>query len=128
MTKQTRERWAERVREWRASGLSAEEFTAAKDYAASSLRWAAAQVQGGPKTPAPATSSGVKPARGQRRPERPAWPGGRAPRFVPVRMRPSAPVLTELVVEVGAARVRVTRGADLGLVGDVVRALQGVAR
>jgi hypothetical protein len=43
-------------------------------------------------------------------------------------MRPSAPVLTELVVEVGAARVRVTRGADLGLVGDVVRALQGVAR
>jgi hypothetical protein len=34
----------------------------------------------------------------------------------------------DVVVEVGGARIRVGRGADLALVGDVVRALQGGVR
>jgi hypothetical protein len=32
MTKGTREKWATRIREWRDSGLSAEEFTSGEDY------------------------------------------------------------------------------------------------
>jgi hypothetical protein len=34
----------------------------------------------------------------------------------------------DVVVEIGGARIRVGRGADLALVGDVVRALQGGGR
>jgi hypothetical protein len=33
-----------------------------------------------------------------------------------------------MVVEVGAARIRVLRGFDASLLGEVVRALGGVAR
>lgn len=114
MTKRTREQWAERVRQWRASGKSAEDFTADKNYAASSLRWAAAQVKAeqAPTTPARTSSA----------------PAPRAPRFVRVRTRRSKPTTAEaeVVVEIGGAKIRVTRGADVALVGDVVRALQGV--
>lgn len=129
MTKQTREKWAERVREWRASGQSAGEFTAGKGYAASSLRWADSQLQVGKSSnPAPAPApAGAK----TRRPGRasPAPASSRpAPQFLPVRTRPAAPVSLELVVEVGGARIRVARGADLALIGEVVRALQAAGR
>jgi hypothetical protein len=33
-----------------------------------------------------------------------------------------------MTVEIGEARIRVTRGVDMGLFGDVVRALQGGGR
>jgi len=33
-----------------------------------------------------------------------------------------------MIVEVGDARIRVSRGVDVALLGDVVRALQGVGR
>jgi hypothetical protein len=52
--------------------------------------------------------------------------------LLPVRIRQpesvAAELIAELIVEVGGARVRVSRGADLALVGDVVRALQGDVR
>jgi hypothetical protein len=49
--------------------------------------------------------------------------------FAPVRVRRSAvPPLGEMVVEVGGARIRVFRGADMTLLGEVVRALQGGGR
>jgi transposase len=124
MTKHTREKWAARVREWRASGKSAEDFCADKDYKAASLRWAASQVGDGsaervvPKPVAPVT---------QQRPRRPASKPT-APRFAPVRVRRSAPTVAEVVVEVCGARIRVGRGVDMTLLGDVVRALQGGAR
>jgi hypothetical protein len=38
------------------------------------------------------------------------------------------PARAEMTVEVGGARIRVTRGVDMGLLGDVVRALQGGSR
>jgi hypothetical protein len=44
MTEQTRAKWVKRIVEWRESGLSVEDFTAGKDYAAASLRWAVSQV------------------------------------------------------------------------------------
>jgi hypothetical protein len=112
MTKGTRAKWAERIREWQASGLSAEDFTMGKDYEGSSLRWAASQL-GAEKTSRPAAEANS---------------GAKAPRFVPVRMRSAGPAVGEVVVEVGGARIRVTRGMDVALLGDIVRALQGVGR
>jgi hypothetical protein len=46
MTKHTRDKWAERIREWKESGRSAADFTADKDFEPSSLRWAMSQLQG----------------------------------------------------------------------------------
>jgi hypothetical protein len=41
MRKQTREKWAERVRGWRESGLTAEAFAEGKEYKAYPLHGAA---------------------------------------------------------------------------------------
>lgn len=50
------------------------------------------------------------------------------PRFLPVRTRPAWAAAAEMIVEVGAARIRVARGFDVSLLGEVVRALGGAAR
>lgn len=119
-TKHTREKWADRVREWRESGLTAEAFAEGKDYAASGLRWAASRLREEAKQ---------APGRRHRTGERTAAAkASGAPRFLPVRVRRSPAVESDVVVEVGGARIRVSRGADLAFVGDVVRALQGGGR
>ncbi len=85
----------ERVRAWRASGQDAGTFAADMGYAASTLRWWSSQVG---------------------RDER--------VRMVPVVTRPSSWIgAPEVVVEIGAARVRVTSGFDAALLSEVVRAL-----
>lgn len=128
MTKPTREKWKARLKEWRASGKSAEAFVADKDFEASSLRWAASQLGEDAASPAipPATSRAPAPLK---EPADLSSPGkARAPRFAPVRVtRREAPV-GEMVIEVGVARIRVARGTDLTLLGDVVRALGGGGR
>jgi hypothetical protein len=91
----TSQKWAERVRAWRSSGLSASEFAAGQGYEPSSLRWWASRL----------------------RREGPL-------RIVPVVARPSE-TAGSVVVEVGVARVRVTRGFDGTLLSQVVRALGG---
>jgi transposase len=129
MTKQTEARWAERIREWRESGLSAEEFAEGQDFEASSLRWAASQLQPvrtSPSMAAPRPSS--KAPRHRQRGEREPTSPSKAPRFLPVRMRGSEPLVAEMIVEVGGARIRVPRGVDASLLGEVVRALHGVGR
>jgi len=125
MTKHTREKWTARIRDWRASGKSAEDFAADKDYEAASLRWAASQVGALTEAAVPKQA----PAAATRRRPQTSAPKAQAPRFVPVRVRRSAvPPLGEMVVEVGGARIRVPRGADMTLLGEVVRALQGGGR
>jgi hypothetical protein len=107
MTRRTQTIWAERGREWRASGLSAEAFAEGKDYRGSSLRWAESQLrtEGRPSAKGPA-DTGVS----------------KSPRFVPLRARvPEAQ--DAVLVEVGVARIHVTAGFNVGLLGDVVRAL-----
>jgi hypothetical protein len=129
MTKHTREKWEDRIREWQQSGKSPKEFTADKDYEASSLRWAITQL-GREKASRVArdVSSRVK-ATGSREEIPSSASRSRPPRFVPVRMRRVAEsASTEVVVEVGGARIRVTPGVDVGLLGEVVRALEGVGR
>jgi hypothetical protein len=95
--RKTEEKWAERVRQWRASGETAEEFASRHGYAASTLHvW----------------SSRVGRAQG--------------PRFLRLVPRAATGTAgAELVVEVGGARVRVTAGFDAGLLTEVVRALGG---
>jgi len=96
----TEAKWVQRVSAWRASGQEAGVFVAGKGYEASTLRWWASRL-------------------------------GRAesPRIVPLVARGSAlrdtgrSAVEAVVVEVGAARVRVTRGFDGELLADVVRAL-----
>lgn len=125
MTKHTREKWTARIRDWRASGQSAEDYAADKDYEAASLRWAASQVGALAKPAAPKQA----PSAATRRRPRASAPKAPAPRFAPVRVRRSAvTLLGEMVVEVGNARIRVSRGTDMTFLGEVVRALQGVGR
>jgi hypothetical protein len=116
MTKDTREKWAERLRQWRESGMTAEMFAEGKDFEASSLRWADSQLR-------------TKKLRRRRSPETAAVAKATtAPRFLPVRAATQSSSGADVIVEVGAARIRVARGTDLMLVGDLVRALQGGAR
>jgi len=115
MTKDTREKWAERVRAWRESGLPAEIFTEGKDYKASSLRVADSQLKG--------VKSSSPRSRRRTREAMTGVKGSQAPRFLPVRLG-TARVAADVVVEVGGARIRVVRGSDLELVGALVHALQ----
>ncbi len=93
----TRQKWAERVRAWRASGEEAGAFAAGKGYEASTLRWWASRLG-----------------------------GEESLRIVPVVARASSSEAPGgVVVEVGGARVQVTSGFDGTLLAQVVRALGG---
>ena len=125
MRERTRAKWAERIREWRESGKSAEEFAVGKDYGASGLRWAASQMLAKEETAMTTSAAASR----RRRAVESGGPGAvRAPRFMPLGVRRVEPVGAEMIVEVGGARIRVTRGVDVALLGDVVRALHGVGR
>lgn len=131
MTKGTREKWAARIKEWKASGKSAEDFAADKDYSASSLRGAVSQI--GIEKASPALKQAVEGPATRLDPPTVVRPARRpakapAPRFAAVRVRRTAATAAEMIVEVAGARIRVARGADMTLLGAVVRALQGAAR
>lgn len=132
MTKQTREKWLERIRQWRASGASAEDFAADKDFQAASLRWAVSQLGGDPDV-RPTTGSRRRPSarRSASRASAPVTgPSKPPPEFFPVRVRPTRAPSSgdEMIIEVDGARILVGRGADMALLGDVVRALRGGGR
>jgi hypothetical protein len=98
MTMETEAKWVERVREWRASGLSAEDFAASKGCKASTLRWASSILRRAAKSPSPTTPSSAE-THPRARPERRG--SGEAPRFLPLRTRPRTEA-AEMVVEIGA--------------------------
>lgn len=94
--------WSERVAAWRASGVSASQFAHDQGLALSTLRYWAARLSKAPK-----------------------------PQFLRLVTKPPAaptPSSSELIVEVGAARIRVTPGFDPALLSGVVQALNGGAR
>ena len=97
----TEDLWRGRVTAWQRSGLTADVFCADKPFAASTLRGWSSRLR-----------------------------RSRAPTFL--ELRPSTAVLAappaELLVEIGAARVRVAAGFDPALLGAVVAALAGGAR
>jgi len=130
MTKRTRAIWAKRIEEWRASGQQADEFAAGKGYEASTLRWAASRLRHEEAGPTPIVVPRA-PAKRRRTAQPVAPPPSPAPppRFLPVRMRAAAELVSGgVVVEVGSARIRVARGFDASLLGEVVRVLGEAAR
>jgi len=101
---ETETKWAERVREWRAGGKSAEEFAEGQGFKASTLRFWASQLRR--KTPDK---------------ERPL--PAPALRLARVVVRPPADQSMEIAV--GPARVVVRAGFDAVLLRQVVDALGG---
>ena len=103
----TAAKWGERVRDWRASGKTAEAFAAGRDFEATTLRYWASRL----KTEAASTSS--------------------PPLARVVRVRSQEPrqdaAGSELEVLVGGARIVVRRGFDAELLQRVAVAL-GAAR
>ena len=91
----TEQRWRERVRAWRESGKTIEEFSAGREFAAGTLRWWSSRLG---------------------RIEE-------SPRFVRVVPREAPVAARDLVVEVGHARIRVAPGFEPALLAAVVRAL-----
>lgn len=90
------------VAAWRASGLSAAAFSARRGYSPKTLfRWAATAE----------ALTVAKPAE-----------------FVRLEIAPRVTAASEMVVEVGAARVRVARGFDPGFLRDVVAALTAAGK
>jgi len=110
MTK-TDEKWVERIRQWKESGRTAEEFTLGKPYKASTLKWRAADLRR-----QAAGSSRYGKARASATPIRMARVVSRGRASVAV---PSV----GLVVEMSGARISLSRGFDAELLADVVRVL-----
>lgn len=102
---ETETKWSERVRDWRASGKSAEEYAEGRGFKGSTLRFWASNLRRVPATgPQPSPKPQV--------------------RMVRVMARPSRPDAT-MEVMVGAARVVVRPGFDDVLLREVVAALGG---
>lgn len=105
-----REVWAQRVAEWRASGLSSPAYCAGKDFTAGGLRHWAHRLEHGD-----AARSRVRLAK-----------------VVSVRRRlqeaqPALGVGPDMVVEVGAARIAVRAGFDRATLGMVLDELLAAA-
>jgi transposase len=104
--------WKRRVAEWRASGLTAAEFAAERDFAPATLSWWAWRLGSGAL------------------PERRAADGPQPSGFIRVVTARPVPAVDEstVVVEIGVARVRVARGVDRDVFETVVAVLAAHAR
>ena len=118
--RETEMKWSERVRQWRASGRTAERFAQGQGFEASTLRyWASRLKTTGVMTTAAATPDAAPAERAAKatiqliRVRRP-----RA--AVPVPSGPAA-----LTIGVGPARIEVGPGFDRTLLREVVDALGG---
>jgi hypothetical protein len=106
---ETEARWAQRVRAWKASGATAQEFAQGRGYAASTLLWWSSRLGSRVRE---VSSKAV------------AASSVRMVRAVLVSPRcPPQPLL----VRVGCASVEVRRGFDGPLLREVVEALGGTS-
>ena len=102
----TESKWAERVREWKASGQTAKAFAEGRDFKASTLVYWASCLRRGRV--------------GAARPQK------RRPRVRMVRLVAAAkPTSGSLTVRVGTAQVEVRSGFDHVLLRELVDALGG---
>jgi hypothetical protein len=100
---ETEAKWSERVREWKASGQTAKEFAAGREFKPSTLvYWASCLRTGAGGTGRPKKRERVRMAR---------------------VVRVAAPAEGAIVVAVGPARVAVRAGFDPVLLRQVVMAL-----
>jgi hypothetical protein len=117
----TQEKWAERVRAWRSSGKTAEEFASELDFEASTLRYWASRLK---STAASAAAAPTETA-GKRSRTRPTAMIARVVRQRTddtARVEGAAPTLE---VVVGSARIAVRRGFEPEVLRQVVAALGG---
>lgn len=98
------EAWAQRVAEWRASGLSSLAYCAGKDFTAGGLRHWAHRLAHGEVTPPRVRMARVVRVR-RRRPE---------------TRTPTREVAADLIVEVGEARIAVRAGFDRATLATVL--------
>jgi len=107
--------WQERIAEWRASGLTAEQFCQDKEFTTSALRqWVyrfKREAQAAPKTAEPA----VRLARVVRETTDPVAP-----------TRKVKPLQEPLVVEIGDARICIWPGFDRETLRTVIALLTGL--
>jgi hypothetical protein len=109
---ETEAKWVERLREWQASGKTAEEFATGKPYKASTLNWWRTELQ----------RRGV--VEGQTRQRRRSIPMARVVRRVGTRVpTTSAAMVDGIIVEISGARISIAPGSDMELLAKVVRAL-----
>jgi ABC-type amino acid transport substrate-binding protein len=100
----TESKWAERVRRWKASGQTADEYAPGLGFAAGTLRWWSSRL--GRRASTPAAGS---------------------PRVRMLRVVASTRSSGSLSVRVGAAHVEVRAGFDQALLREVVEALGGAS-
>jgi hypothetical protein len=115
MTK-TEAKWADRVRDWKESGKSAEEFATGQPFKGSTLRWWGTELRrrgeaGVGSASRTAALKSIPMARVVRR-KRPADDAA------------TKPTGSAMVVEVCGARITLTQGFDPELFSKVVRALE----
>jgi transposase len=111
---ETESKWAERVRQWRASGKTADQFATGQEFRSSTLRYWASELNR-------RTGRLAKP--------KAAVDNGTAARMQVVRVKPVArrEAAEAIVVTIGGARVEVRAGFDRALLRELVDAL-GAAR
>ena len=108
---ETEAKWSDRVRDWRASGKTAEEFAGAFDFEASTLRYWASRLKTGTEKATPVLAKVVR----------------RRTRSVSPRAEAGPSAAPEVEVVIGTARIVVRRGFDADLLRQVATAL-GVTR
>lgn len=107
--RKTDEKWAERIRQWRESGKTAEEFTVGLPYKASTLKWRAADLR--------------RQAEGSSRYGKGPTPIRMARVVTRGRAKAVASSGGSVVVEVSGARISLSRGFDVELFANIVRVL-----
>ena len=106
----TERKWAERVREWRVSGKSADEYARGRGFEGSTLRWWSSRLSRGAVGGAVGGAARSKPKTDVR--------------LVRV-VRASESAGRSMTVRVGSAVLDVREGFDHGLLREVVAALGG---
>jgi transposase len=104
---ETEAKWSERVREWRASGKTAEQFAEGRGFEPTTLRYWSSRLG----------RSKASPARSR------ATPGVRMVRVE--RAGGETSTAPAIVIALGSARIEVQSGFDRALLGEVVAALGG---
>lgn len=108
--------WADRIRSWKASGRSADSFARELGFSGQALRYWTQRLGLNDST---ATAS---PPSKKKTPPSPPNPPPPPPRFVPV-VSTKLPSSDELLLELGAVRLRVRKGFDPDLLRSVVLTL-----
>ena len=100
-------KWTERIRQWKESGKTAEEFAVGQPFKPSTLKWRASELRraGARQTKKRAVTGTIRMAR-----------------VIP-RDRVAEQASGGLVIEVSGARIALARGFDAELLAEVVRAL-----